>query len=74
MPEDKGQKGKKGPTLPPKPALYTEDEWALAYSVSKLLELLLVVEKGSAAAKEKPLATKQAVSASKADSAVGFCC
>jgi hypothetical protein len=58
---DKGKKGKKGVSLPPKPALYTEDEWVLAHSVPRLLELLSVVEKGIQP-KEKPLATKQAVS------------
>jgi hypothetical protein len=58
-----GKKQKQGVSLPPKPALYTEEECELAHSVPKLLELLSVVEKGSAAKehREKPLATKQAV-------------
>lgn len=54
---------KKGPTLPPKPALYTDAEWELAHSVPRLLEFLSVVDKGSAGKehKDKPLATRQAV-------------
>jgi hypothetical protein len=61
---DKAGKKKKGEALPPKPALYTEDEWGLAHSVPRLLELLSVPEKpapGGSSSKEKPLATKQAV-------------
>jgi hypothetical protein len=58
--EGGGKKGKKGVTLPPKPALYTDEQWALAHNVTGLLELLSLVEKGSAA-KEKPIATKQTV-------------
>jgi hypothetical protein len=39
-----GQDGKKqkgaGAALPPKPALFSDEEWALAHSVPQLLELL----------------------------------
>lgn len=61
-------KNKKGVALPPKPSLYTEDEWALAHSVPRLLELLSVPEKAvPGGSKEKPLATKQAVCVCAAD-------
>lgn len=57
-------KKKKCVALPPKPSLYTENEWVLAHSVPRLLELLSVPEKAvPGGSKEKPLATKQAVRA-----------
>lgn len=66
MPQEKeGKKGKKGgaasAALPAKPALFTDEQWALAHSVGGLLELLSAADKGSSATKEKPLATKQTV-------------
>lgn len=50
MPAAADPKKKKAVALPPKPALYTDEEWSLAHSVPRLLELLSGSDKGSTAA------------------------
>lgn len=58
--EAKGDgKKAKGPTLPPKPALFNDEAWAASHSVTKLLELLGSVEK--AGSKDTSVASKATV-------------